>query len=126
MPRAGPPRRKSSSVQSPEHVEQLDGLRRGTETTFTPTKVLRLPTGRELGAAASGYEIHHGGITRGAGVDEFPGGLRAGQVFGTMWHGSLEGDALRGAPRSRCRFFPRASVMNVPGITRSAGAIYKA
>ena len=25
----------------------------------------------------------------------FLGGARAGQVFGTMWHGALEGDALR-------------------------------
>ena len=45
----------------------------------------------------SGYEIHHGRITRGPGVDEFLGGARAGLVFGTMWHGSLEGDALRAA-----------------------------
>ena len=29
--------------------------------------------------------------------EEFLGGARAGNVFGTMWHGSLEGDELRGA-----------------------------
>ena len=33
----------------------------------------------------------------GAGVGEFLGGARTGQVFGTMWHGSLEGDDLRAA-----------------------------
>ncbi|PRC43871.1 cobyric acid synthase CobQ, partial [Mycobacterium sp. ITM-2017-0098] len=28
-------------------------------------------------------------------VEEFPGGGRSGAVFGTMWHGAFEGDALR-------------------------------
>jgi adenosylcobyric acid synthase len=65
-------------------------------TDFAAEKVLRLPTGAALGAPASGYEVHHGRITR-AGGEEFLGGARAGKVFGTMWHGSLEGDALRGA-----------------------------
>jgi adenosylcobyric acid synthase len=46
---------------------------------------------------ASGYEIHHGRITRGERTEEFLGGARTGKVFGTMWHGSLEGDPLRGA-----------------------------
>ena len=66
-------------------------------TTFGADKVLRLPHGEALGQPASGYEIHHGRIARGAGVEEFLGGARDGAVFGTMWHGSLEGDALRGA-----------------------------
>ncbi|MBC7630634.1 cobyric acid synthase [Aeromicrobium sp.] len=65
-------------------------------TTFGADKVLRLPTGSALGAPASGYEIHHGRISRGSG-EEFLGGARAGSVFGTMWHGSLESDALRRA-----------------------------
>ncbi|WP_300677637.1 cobyric acid synthase [Nocardioides sp.] len=65
-------------------------------TDFRAEKRLALPTGSALGAAATGYEIHHGRITRGSG-EEFLGGARAGRVFGTMWHGSLEGDALRGA-----------------------------
>lgn len=76
-------------------VRGLDLL--DVETTFAASKVLRLPQGSALGAAASGYEIHHGRITRDADVDEFLGGARSGQVFGTMWHGSLEGDALREA-----------------------------
>jgi adenosylcobyric acid synthase len=65
-------------------------------TTFAADKVLRLPEGEALGAEATGYEIHHGRITRGSG-EEFLGGARSGQVFGTMWHGSLESDALRRA-----------------------------
>jgi adenosylcobyric acid synthase len=65
-------------------------------TTFGADKVLRLPTGSALGAPAHGYEIHHGRITRHGG-EEFLGGARAGTVFGTMWHGSLEGDQVRRA-----------------------------
>jgi adenosylcobyric acid synthase len=66
-------------------------------TTFTPEKVLNLPCGEALGVTAAGYEIHHGRITVGPDMTEFLGGARSGQVFGTMWHGSLEGNALRGA-----------------------------
>jgi len=65
-------------------------------TDFTPDKTLGLPSGTALGVPAAGYEIHHGRVTV-AGGEEFLGGARAGNVFGTMWHGSLEGDALRGA-----------------------------
>ena len=65
-------------------------------TEFAADKVLRLPTGTALGAPASGYEIHHGRVTVGSG-EEFLGGARSGSVFGTMWHGSLEGDDLRRA-----------------------------
>ncbi|GAB2857944.1 cobyric acid synthase [Nocardioides pacificus] len=67
----------------------------GISTTFAAEKVLRLPTGAALGAGVSGYEIHHGRITRADGVEEFLGGARSGQVFGTMWHGSLEADDFR-------------------------------
>ena len=65
-------------------------------TEFAAAKVLRLPTGSALGAPASGYEIHHGRVTVGD-AEPFLGGARTGSVFGTMWHGSLEGDALRRA-----------------------------
>ena len=67
------------------------------ETKFVADKALRLPQGRWCGVPAAGYEIHHGRITVGPGTDDFLGGARAGQVFGTMWHGALEGDPLRGA-----------------------------
>ncbi|ADH67042.1 cobyric acid synthase [Nocardiopsis dassonvillei] len=66
-------------------------------TDFTADKTLRLPSGEALGAPAHGYEIHHGRVTVGGGAEGFPGGARAGNVFGTMWHGSLEGDAFRAA-----------------------------
>jgi adenosylcobyric acid synthase len=66
-------------------------------TDFTPGKTLGLPSGTALGVPAAGYEIHHGRVTAGGGAEEFPGGARAGNVFGTMWHGCLEGDELRGA-----------------------------
>ena len=65
-------------------------------TDFVAEKTLRLPAGEALGAPASGYEIHHGRITLGGGED-FLGGVREGAVYGTMWHGSLEGDAFRRA-----------------------------
>jgi adenosylcobyric acid synthase len=65
-------------------------------TDFEPDKVLRLPRGAALGAVTSGYEIHHGRVTRGSG-EEFLGGVRDGHVFGTMWHGSLEADSFRTA-----------------------------
>ncbi|WP_228386697.1 cobyric acid synthase [Ornithinicoccus halotolerans] len=65
-------------------------------TTFLAEKVLRLPTGSAFGAPASGYEIHHGRV-RVARGEPFLGGVRDGAVLGTMWHGSLEGDALRAA-----------------------------
>lgn len=64
-------------------------------TTFSPDKVLALPSGMGLGVFASGYEIHHGVVD--ADGDEFPGGTRHGNVFGTMWHGSLESDEFRAA-----------------------------
>ncbi len=66
-------------------------------TDFTADKTLRLPSGEALGAPAHGYEIHHGRVTVGGGAEGFLGGARAGNVFGTMWHGSLEGDAFRAA-----------------------------
>ncbi|HET9875239.1 MAG TPA: cobyric acid synthase CobQ, partial [Mycobacterium sp.] len=90
------------AIRDPQGVEgpvaEADGLGLlDIETCFAASKVLRLPRGTGLGVPASGYEIHHGRITRIGEVDEFPGGARAGQIFGTMWHGVLEGDAFRGA-----------------------------
>ncbi|MEG9227466.1 cobyric acid synthase [Aeromicrobium sp. Sec7.5] len=102
------------TVTDPEGVEgaagaQVDGLGLlDVHTEFGAEKVLRLPTGSALGHAASGYEIHHGRITRGGSgggagpwaaneQSEFLGGAQSGSVFGTMWHGSLESDGLRRA-----------------------------
>ncbi|WP_286131907.1 MULTISPECIES: cobyric acid synthase [unclassified Mycobacterium] len=49
----------------------------------------------------SGYEIHHGQVSRSA-EDEWlgsgiPVGLRRGAVYGTHWHGLLDNDAVRRA-----------------------------
>ena len=90
------------SVHDPQGVEgppgaRVDGLGLlDVCTEFAPDKVLRLPTGTALGVPASGYEIHHGRVTVGD-AEPFLGGARSGSVFGTMWHGSLEGDELRRA-----------------------------
>ncbi|WP_455901223.1 cobyric acid synthase [Rhodococcus gordoniae] len=89
-------------IDDPHGVEGVPGAHAAglgllpVRTTFGPAKVLRLPRGSALDAAASGYEIHHGRITVDGGTD-FLGGVRVGSVFGTMWHGALEGDALRWA-----------------------------
>ncbi|HET6151664.1 MAG TPA: cobyric acid synthase [Marmoricola sp.] len=80
---------------APGAVEPGLGLIDAT-TTFGAEKVLRLPSGTGLGQSVSGYEIHHGRYDVGD-VDAFPGGSRAGSVFATMWHGSLESDAFRQA-----------------------------
>jgi adenosylcobyric acid synthase len=89
-------------IRDPSGVEgsvaEVEGLGLlDVDTTFAASKVLRLPKGEGLGVPASGYEIHHGRITRGEDAEEFLGGARSGHVFGTMWHGSLEGDPLRQA-----------------------------
>jgi adenosylcobyric acid synthase len=89
-------------IADPDGVEgepaEADGLGLlDVRTDFGPEKVLRLPRGSALGAGATGYEIHHGRVALGAGVDEFLGGARGGHVFGTMWHGSLESDGFRTA-----------------------------
>lgn len=77
---------------SPSEVDGLGLL--DVETDFVVEKTLRLPEGSWRGTAAAGYEIHHGRVTVGEG-EQFLGGTRSGQVFGTMWHGALEGDELR-------------------------------
>ncbi len=91
------------TVRDPDGVEgragaEVEGLGLlDADTVFGADKVLRLPTGSALGVPAHGYEIHHGRVSVGPGAEEFLGGARAGAVFGTMWHGSLEADELREA-----------------------------
>ncbi len=90
------------SISDPAGVEgangtAVDGLGLlDVATDFGPEKVLRLSSGEALGQPVTGYEIHHGRITR-AEDEEFIGGARRGSVFGTMWHGSLESDSFREA-----------------------------
>ncbi|WP_028638419.1 cobyric acid synthase [Nocardioides sp. URHA0032] len=90
------------SVADPHGVEGEPGEVAGlglldVRTEFAPEKVLRLSAGTAWGAATTGYEIHHGRVTRGPGAEPFLDGARDGHVFGTMWHGSLETDAFRTA-----------------------------
>ncbi len=60
------------------------------DITFAPDKTLARHTG-----TPTGYEIHHGQLTR-ADADDWLGvGLRRGAVCGTHWHGLLDNDALR-------------------------------
>ena len=88
-------------VEDPDGVEDGEGTSAqglgllDVRTVFGREKVLRLPTGTWQGVPAGGYEIHHGRVHRGSG-EEFLGGARSGHVFGTLWHGALEGDAFRG------------------------------
>lgn len=88
------------TVRDPAGVEgtatEVDGLGLlDVDTNFVAQKTLRLPRGEWSGTPASGYEIHHGRITALSVAEDFLGGVRHGAVFGTMWHGALEGDALR-------------------------------
>ncbi len=75
-------------------------------TAMAPRKVLRTVTGTAPGlggVAAGGYEIRHGrttiagGETLVVGDDGEVGGISAGEVLGTAWHGLLEHDAARTA-----------------------------
>ncbi len=90
------------TVDDPAGVEGVPGAHVAglglldVTTEFVADKVLALPEGEALGVPASGYEIHHGRVRVGSG-EPFLGGARDGSVFGTMWHGSLEGDLLRTA-----------------------------
>jgi adenosylcobyric acid synthase len=65
---------------------------------FEPAKRLGRPAGRALGAAVTGYEIHHGiaEVTDPA-AERFLDGCRRGAVWGTSWHGVLENDEFRRA-----------------------------
>jgi adenosylcobyric acid synthase len=70
---------------------------------FRERKTLANPTGTAFGAAATGYEIHHGVVSRrAAGLaglvttpDGEPEGALAGPVAATHWHGLLENDDVR-------------------------------
>ncbi len=86
------------------------------DVRFGRDKVLRRPAGTWRGHEVRGYEIHHGKVelegwspylrAGGTGGEEnrygwdaepFLGGWRAGQVWGTLWHGALECDGFRRA-----------------------------
>lgn len=64
---------------------------------FAAEKTLARPVGEALGEPVAGYEIHHGVAEVTGGDEEFLDGCRAGSVWGTHWHGSLESDGFRRA-----------------------------
>ncbi|MDT0460063.1 cobyric acid synthase [Streptomyces sp. DSM 41527] len=72
---------------------------------FAAEKTLARPAGEALGEPVAGYEIHHGVAEVTGGDEAFMSdgrgrsldGCRAGSVWGTHWHGSLESDGFRRA-----------------------------
>ncbi|MEW2439750.1 cobyric acid synthase [Streptomyces caniferus] len=72
---------------------------------FAAEKTLARPVGEALGEPVTGYEIHHGVAEVTGGDEAFMSddqgrsldGCRAGSVWGTHWHGSLESDGFRRA-----------------------------
>jgi adenosylcobyric acid synthase len=73
------------------------------EVAFAAEKALARPTGTSFGVAVSGYEIHHGYVSRGESpplirqADGAGEGARSGNIFGTHWHGAFESDEFRRA-----------------------------
>jgi adenosylcobyric acid synthase len=65
---------------------------------FADRKTLGRPQGEALGAPVTGYEIHYGHVALDlSSCEPFLDGGRAGAVWGTSWHGTLENDAFRRA-----------------------------
>jgi adenosylcobyric acid synthase len=70
------------------------------DVTFAAAKTLTRPAGEALGEPVTGYEIHHGEVTRRGDVpplitpDE---GALTGPIAATHWHGLLDNDAFRRA-----------------------------
>ena len=94
-------------------IEDSVESRRGTvaglgllpvRTVFDPVKTLTRPSGFGLGEPVTGYEIHNGQVQQTGGDPLFTDaagapleGCRSGAVWGTIWHGALEGDGFRRA-----------------------------
>ncbi|WP_375430039.1 cobyric acid synthase [uncultured Friedmanniella sp.] len=68
-----------------------------TRVDVAEAKVLGRPVGRWAGHRVEAYEIHHGVATLTGAAEPFLDGARRGQVWGTMWHGTLENDDFRRA-----------------------------
>lgn len=88
-----------------EHIDDTVESRAGSvdglgllpvRVRFAVEKTLARPAGEALGERVDGYEIHHG-VADVLGGSPFLDGCRAGSVWGTHWHGSLESDGFRRA-----------------------------
>jgi adenosylcobyric acid synthase len=86
-----------------DNVESREGVIEGLgilplRVSFEADKHLARPVGTAYGETVYGYEIRHGVVERGGGVEPFlADGCRAGAVWGTSWHGTLENDGFRRA-----------------------------
>jgi adenosylcobyric acid synthase len=89
-----------------DHVESRSGEVAGLglvdlEVEFAAEKTLARPSGAAFGHSVTGYEIHHGLVTRqpADGLIELANGslegVSAGRVMGTHWHGLLDNDDFR-------------------------------
>jgi adenosylcobyric acid synthase len=87
------------ATQIRDDVESGAGLVPGlallpATVSFGTGKVLRLCSATSDGEQVTGYEIYHG-VVDVTGGEPFPGGCRAGAVYGTTWHGIFESDGFR-------------------------------
>jgi len=89
-----------------DHVESGRGEVAGLglvdlEVEFADDKTLTRPAGTALGHPVTGYEIHHGRVTRQPRphlveqADGSPEGVHTERVMGTHWHGLLDNDDFR-------------------------------
>ncbi|TWS17858.1 cobyric acid synthase [Tsukamurella asaccharolytica] len=96
----------TAGVEAPAGT-RVDGLGiLDLDVEFARTKCVRNVAGAGLGAAATGYEIHHGTVVRNAespalfGPDG-PEGALTPHVLGTHWHGLFGSDDFRRAYLAR-------------------------
>jgi len=85
------------------------------DIAFAAAKTLTRPAGEALGEPVSGYEIHHGRVTRRGAVEPLiqpDEGALTGPIAATHWHGLLDNDAFR---RELLRW--AATHANRPGFT---------
>jgi len=82
-------------VESARGTEPGLGLLPAT-VRFSPEKQLGRPRGTWRGHEVVGYEIHHG-VVEPTGGEPFLDGVRAGNTWGTIWHGAFENDGFRRA-----------------------------
>ena len=100
VPDARPDHRRQGRERCSDGSGAVDGLGLlPVDVRFEEAKTLGRPVGTWRDHPVEAYEIHHGiAVRAGEGeAEEFLDGWRAGSVWGTMWHGTLENDAYRRA-----------------------------